>query len=109
MTKWGPPKNWRPWKHSHGTDLIKVIAVVKTCGSCPSQWSGLTDHGDSVYVRFRWGHLSVNVGYNDAVSDGEEVFSWDEEGDGYNGHLTYQKLKELTSHRFEWPEKDLEK
>lgn len=34
---------------------IKVIELVQTCRSCPSQWDGTTEDGGSVYIRFRHG------------------------------------------------------
>lgn len=35
--------------------------LVQTCDACPSQWDAETDDGRPVYIRYRWGFLSVRV------------------------------------------------
>jgi hypothetical protein len=56
----------------------KVARLTQTCDGCPSQWSGTTDNGLSVYIRFRWGYLSAEVGnqtaYGKQISDGLDGF-----------------------------------
>lgn len=39
----------------------KIVSLVETCGGCPSQWDGRTSDGRYVYIRYRWGYLSVSV------------------------------------------------
>jgi len=41
--------------------LIKVVEVWKTCDAFPAQWEGKTKDGKDVYVRYRWGNLTVQV------------------------------------------------
>lgn len=86
---------------------MKIASLVQTCGACPSQWEGRTDDNRSIYVRYRWGHLSITVGskggdITDAVM-GQSVFEVDY-GDGLDGVLEYEELKELTANFIEWPE-----
>lgn len=77
---------------------MKVTSIVQTSTACPSQWEGTLEDGRMVYVRYRWGYLSVRVSPTpttevlDAV-DGEEVFG-KEIGGGLDGWLSYSQLKE---------------
>lgn len=74
---------------------INVIELRKTCEACPAQWSGTTDEGKDVYVRYRWGTLRITV-------DDELVFH-DALGDGLDGFLSEEKLYRATSHIIRWP------
>ena len=62
-----------------------------TCEACPSQWEGITDDGQEVYIRYRWGHLSVRV-------NGAEIFSR-QIGDGFDGVLTTTDMLAITGIR----------
>lgn len=84
--------------------MIHVIAIVRTCKTCPSQWSGLTQDGKWVYVRYRWGHLEIIVDDMDPI-DGDSAVSLDY-GSDMNGLLSYAELRELTKGRVEWPEEE---
>lgn len=55
----------------------KVVSLTKTCGGCPAQWEGLTEDGRAVYVRYRWGILSVGVAVDvrTAVRESRDVWS----------------------------------
>ena len=57
---------------------MKFKTLVKTCSACPSQWEGQLEDGRYVYIRFRWGHLSVRASaesIDEAVTGGEELYS----------------------------------
>lgn len=41
---------------------MKLKRLERTCIACPSQWEGETEDGREVYVRYRHGRLSVEVG-----------------------------------------------
>lgn len=45
---------------------FELKSLDQTCSACPSQWEGRTTDDQYVYVRFRWGGLSVSV---DPVED----------------------------------------
>lgn len=93
--------------------VIRVVELVKTCNACPAQWDGMTDDGRKVYVRYRWGCLSVRLG---AVGDhgewagveGDELVS-QEIGDSYDGEITLDELKYYTEGVIEWPALDNER
>ena len=77
---------------------LKIVEIQQTCSACPSQWSGYLDNGFEVYVRYRWGGLSIRV---PGVS-GSEIF-YKELGDPLDGCLSYKELKKVTKDIIEWP------
>lgn len=87
--------------------MIAVQEIIKTCDSCPAQWEGKTTDGKMIYVRYRWGLLTIEVSLKpsddifDAL-DGAEVFN-QQIGAGLDGHLTYQELKSSTIGTVEFP------
>ena len=75
---------------------MTVKNLVQTCGGCPSQWEFVTDGDRNVYVRYRWGYLSVRVSYEaggDAVR-GVEILGR-EIGDSLAGILDWEEVLEL--------------
>ena len=38
-----------------------LTQLERTCCACPSQWEGLTDDGNYVYIRYRGGRLRADV------------------------------------------------
>lgn len=62
--------------------------TIKNLGtSCPSQWLGTilyNDCEDELYIRYRWGTLTVYI-------TNELVYSMDI-GDGYDGYLSDDKM-----------------
>jgi hypothetical protein len=83
------PVNWKA-----------VKTMTRTCCACPSQWEGRLEDGRMVYVRYRWGYLSVCVSPKpttdvmDAVG-GEEVFGT-EHGEGLDGGMDNDEMLKLT-------------
>lgn len=72
-----------------------VEDLIQTCPACPSQWEG-TCEGRPVYVRYRYGHLTVSVGerdggVNSAVS-GIRVLD-KKIGDSLDGILTWEEVE----------------
>lgn len=39
-----------------------VVRLERTCQACPSQWEGLTADSRQIYIRYRHGVLTVNIG-----------------------------------------------
>lgn len=87
--------------------LPTVISLVQTCGACPSQWDGVLDDGRAIYVRYRWGWLSVRVSTKEDAQEefgavrGEEIFG-EQLGDNWDGVLTTTELINHTSHVLDW-------
>ena len=89
---------------------IIVTTIKQTCSACPSQWEGTLSDGKMIYVRYRWGYLSIRVspGPTTDISDavgGEEVFGTDH-GEGMDGILTYEELTKISNHVIVWPGKE---
>jgi hypothetical protein len=41
--------------------MMTIKQLTQTCSACPSQWEGELADGRGLYVRYRWGGLSVSV------------------------------------------------
>lgn len=81
--------------------MITVKKLVKTCFACPAQWDGETDDGRLVYIRYRWGYLSVRVSELNpkdewAAVRGEEIFGKDL-SDPFGGYMETSELKNTLS------------
>ncbi len=74
---------------------MEIRDLVQTCGACPSQWEARTIENRPVYVRYRWGYLSVRVGEPDESVDGAvggyEVYG-EQVGDGYDGSIYWSDV-----------------
>lgn len=87
--------------------MIVVIEIEQTCFACPSQWEGYTDDDRSIYVRYRWGFLSVRIGSPGDKSEfagvrGKEILR-KQLGDSYLGFLDYEDLVKATSEIIQFP------
>lgn len=75
--------------------MLMVKRLERNCTACPSQWEGEGANGESLYIRFRWGCLRVEV--NDRTVYEEEI------SDGLDGYLTNEELVERTKAVLEFP------
>lgn len=83
--------------------MIEVVELTQTCDVCPSQWEGKTADGRTIYVRFRWGYLSIGLGGTIDEAIGDETFGR-EISDGMDGYLPYEELRRVTAGHFIWPD-----
>jgi hypothetical protein len=84
---------------------MKLTRLERTCIACPSQWEGETEGGrEEVYVRYRHGSLSVEVGdpeigwmhrYPGSRPGYHAVLSIDH-GDGLDGTMLTDEMLGLT-------------
>lgn len=88
-------------------DVPRVLGLVRTCLATPSQWSGVTCDGRFIYIRYRWGRLTVHLDDINAVS-AEPLFDRVLNGDGWDGYLTYEQLVEALADVLELPPEDSE-
>lgn len=77
-------------------DLLRGSTVRMTCEVSPSQWEGETADGQHLYVRFRWGELTVGLGAdsdqaidNSAGWDGNPPAFSHQIGDPLSGQITW--------------------
>ena len=80
--------------------IVIVTELDHTCTACPSQWEGKTDDDRQVYVRYRWGRLSIKLGKIDddsefAGASGQEIYGV-QIGDELHGYLPYADLVRYT-------------
>lgn len=76
--------------------MMKITEIRRTCFACPSQWEGRGESG-CVYIRFRWGTLSVRAGstIKDAIA-GPTIFEWHDD-DEHGGFMEYDELRKITA------------
>ncbi len=82
---------------------MEISDLIQTCGACPSQWECKTSNNRLMYVRYRWGSLSVSlspVGSEDVMEavSGKEIF-YDKIGSAMSGDIEWEevwdKIKDL--------------
>ena len=87
--------------------MFKIKELKRTCIACPTQYEGILDNGHSIYIRYRWGKLSIRISYgkssnvNDAVK-GHEVFTATL-GGSLDGVLDDDELLRVCSNVIEFP------
>lgn len=86
---------------------VRVTEINQTCTACPSQWEGKTEDARQIYVRYRWGYLSVRVSEPHDAKEfagvrGREIFGA-QLNDGLHGFLDYEQLQLATRGVIEWP------
>lgn len=74
---------------------------------CPTTIIGKTSDGLTVYVRYRWGMLSVRLDPRDPApnygSEGAWVLREQIDPKGLDGCMTFDELKEHTADFIVWP------
>lgn len=70
------------------TPLLVAKSITNLGTSCPTQWEGITEKGEHIYIRYRFGYLYVRVG-------DDQVFQTNY-GDDMGGVMTSEKMLELT-------------
>jgi hypothetical protein len=76
--------------------MYKVKSLTKTCHACPSQWEGKLDDGRDLYIRFRWGWLTLSVA-------GKKVIGLPH-GDKFAGIIDLETVDKLTGDLFDFSE-----
>lgn len=85
--------------------ITRVSKLTQTCKASPSQWEGLTDDRQFIYVRYRLGCLSIGNGktMDEAVKNANNLFE-KTLGNKLDGRLEYDKLREATAGIIDWPD-----
>lgn len=76
-----------------------VKSYEQTCFACPSQWDIYTTDGKYIYARYRWGHLALTLHSFTKIS---RVILSESIGDGLDGLLSDEELREITSTVLDW-------
>lgn len=84
-------------------DPTTITELHRTCTACPAQWEGKLASGESLYVRYRHGHLRAGAGASrdDAIwpegpeaSPGSRTLLDMEAGDDMDGFMTDHELRD---------------
>jgi hypothetical protein len=77
---------------------MELINLRQTGRVSPSQWEARTIDHRPVYIRYRWGYLSINVGPMDGSIDDaltiEELYGA-QLGGKYDGEIAWEKVKPI--------------
>lgn len=68
-------------------------SLEKTCTACPAQWEGELSDGTFVYIRYRYGVLSIGFGQTPDEAAGDRRFEW-ELGDGLDGWMEWDQASD---------------
>lgn len=88
--------------------MIVVTTVTQTCCASPNTFSGKTAEGDTIFARYRWGHLSIRLlpaGVDDGFegSTGKSILELDH-GERLDGFIGYEELRRVTREVIQWPD-----
>jgi hypothetical protein len=75
---------------------MKIKSIKCTCSCCPSQWEGITDKNEAIYIRYRGGRLTIRVSkpdetIEDAVEKGKTLYS-KQIGDEWDGGISLETV-----------------
>lgn len=76
--------------------LIPIKHLRRTGWACPAQWHGETADGLPVYVRYRWGTLTVSINH-------KAIFTA-RPGNALDGTMSEAELRLELRRHFELPE-----
>lgn len=72
------------------TNGLVLTSLEMTCSACPSQWDATTQDGHLLYIRYRWGHLSVT----DETT--ETLLFQQQNGDSLDGVMSTEEMLSRT-------------
>lgn len=85
-----------------------VLKLKQTCSACPSQWEGETADRRPVYIRYRFGYLSVQIGdpgealmtmLRRQMDEGSPYFFGDQLGGEYDGEISLRAVEDALGER----------
>jgi len=75
---------------------------------CPTLFVGITDDGATIYVRYRWGRLSIRIDSRDPApnggAEGRQIYAEKLDPTGLDGAMSYEELREITADWIDWPD-----
>lgn len=67
----------------------QVVEIQMTTDACPAQWNGKLDTGDNLYIRYRFGRLTVRINDETFLEAVQKVNQMD-------GSMASSQMRELT-------------
>lgn len=90
------------------SEKIKIVIAHFECRMYPTVIAGTTDDGSTIYVRYRWGQLTIRLDPRDPAPHGGAAGVWimvkQLDPEGLAGCLSYDEIRELTAQTLVWPE-----
>jgi hypothetical protein len=87
---------------------IIVVSAHMEFPLCPTVYVGTTDDGATVYVRYRFGLLSVRMDSRNPAPNGgaggRRIFEEKLDPKELDGWLEYDDLRKITADWIEWPD-----
>jgi len=74
---------------------IVMKEVTKTCSLNPSQWDGVSEDGEDVYIRYKNSKIVVIVG-------DKTIFSYNLKREGNDGYMDTSEMVEITGKVLKW-------
>jgi hypothetical protein len=74
---------------------MQIASIEQTCFRSPSQWEGILTTGEPIYIRYRWGRLSVNIGpVGGSIEDALSTEDWFSQkiGSDLDGEITLEEV-----------------
>lgn len=86
-----------PHRRDTGGAVIEVHDLRRTCIACPSQWEGRIHDYGSIYIRYRWGCLTVRISLTDANAVRADTCLYEDDiglrtGDRLGGYMETDEL-----------------
>ena len=87
--------------------MLTLASIKRTTWASVSQFEGATIDGLPVYVRYRWGELSVwlGSGRNSQALEGKQIF-WGKYGDPHNFDVVWNEVEAVTGIKCVGPVED---
>lgn len=78
---------------------FKVKSCEQTCSACPSEWDIFTTDDQYIYVRYRWGGLTLTFDFD---GPNEKIIYAENIGGGFDGCMSTEELKQHTKDILDW-------
>lgn len=73
-------------------ESITITSLERDCIACPTAWIGKTEEGEELYIRYRWGDLSIRY-RDDSPSESYKISL----GGAFDGHISVYELMRILS------------
>jgi hypothetical protein len=78
---------------------MKLKTIICTCSCCPAQWEAYTEENEAVYIRYRFGHLTIQIGepggtISDAINRGTLLYS-EQIGLEFDGVISEEEVMKI--------------
>lgn len=74
---------------------MKILKLVRTCLARPAAWEGIDEQNQIIYIRYRWGQMTMRQGSpNEEFDIARMPLVFNESiGDNFDGLIDYADMK----------------